>query len=129
MKKKAVWTIELPSNATRTGALYSAIQQLGGEVTGIKKKVIPFTDEECFFWRERWINLPNMDFHVYDSLKTVYAVYSHGNKPKVGVAKCHNEDTFNPSFGCALADARCLGDRKLERALLNFTPEQIKKYF
>lgn len=129
MKKKTIWTIELPDSAADTGRLRAAIVNLNGAVVSIKEEVLPFTDEECLFWRERWVNLPNAVYHVHDYGKTVYAVSNRRNKVKVGVAKCHKEDTFNPRFGCALADARCFGDRKLERALLHFTPEQINKYF
>lgn len=129
MKKKTVWTIELPADATRIGALQVAIHDLNGKVVNIKEKVLPLTDKECRFWRERRINLPNTDFYTGSRDKTVYSVKYLAGKLKVGVAKCHNEDDFNLAFGRALADARCLGDRKLERALLHFTPEQISKYF
>ena len=130
MKKKTIWTIELPADATRVGALRTAIHNLNGKVVDIKEKVLPLTDEECRFWRKRWINLPNTDLYRTDrEHKIVYSVKHLAGKLKVGVAKCCNEDAFNPNFGRALADARCLGDRKLEYALLHFTPEQIKKYF
>ena len=130
MKKKTIWTIELPADATRVGALRTAIHNLNGKVVNIKEKVLPLTDEECRFWRKRWVNLPNTDLYRTDrEHKIVYSVKHLAGKLKVGVAKCCNEDAFNPNFGRALADARCLGDRKLEYALLHFTPEQIKKYF
>ena len=130
MKKKKIWTIELPADATRVGALRTAIYNLNGKVVDIKEKVLPLTDEECRFWRERWINLPDTGFCSVDHQhKIAYSVKWRAGKLKIGVAKCRNEDTFNFAFGRALAKARCLGDRKLERALLRFTPEQIEKYF
>lgn len=130
MRKKTIWTIELPADATRIGVLEAAIHDLNGKVVSIKEKVPPLTDEECRFWYKRWINLPDTDLCATDSQhKIIYSVKHLAGKLKVGIAKCHNEDTFNSAFGRALADARCLGDRKLERALLHFTPEQIEKYF
>lgn len=95
-----------------------------------KEEFEPLTDEECRYWRKRWINLPDTDFCPIDPQhKIVYSVNCLAGKLKIGVAKCRNEDTFNSAFGRALAEARCLGDRKLERALLHFTPEQIDKFF
>lgn len=129
MKKRAIWTIELPDSGAYTGRLRSAIASLDGAVVSIKEEALPFTDKECLFWCKRWTHLPPADIHMSNSSGTVYAVNGRGNKLKVGVAKCHKKDTFNSNFGRALADARCFGDRKLERALLHFTPEQIKKYF
>lgn len=129
MRKKTIWTIELPEGATDTGRLRAAIINLDGAVVSIKEEALPFTDEECLFWRERWVNLPDTDIYEFGSTRTVYTVDDRGNKLKVGVAKCRKEDTFNLRFGRALADARCFGDRKLERALLHFTPKQIQKYF
>ena len=130
MKKKTIWTIELPADATRIDALEVAIHDLNGKVVNIKENILPLTDEECRFWRRRWVNLPDTDFYATDSQhKIVYSVKRFAGKLKVGVAKCRNEDTFNFAFGRALAEARCLGDRKLERALLHFTPEQIDKFF
>lgn len=130
MRKKTIWTIELPADATRIGALEVAIHVLNGKVVNIREKVLPLTDEECRFWRRRWMNLPDTDFYTTDPQhKIVYSVNCLAGKLKVGVAKCRNEDTFNFAFGRALAEARCLGDRKLERALLRFTPEQIDKFF
>lgn len=130
MKKKKIWTIELPADATRIGALEVAIHDLNGKVVNIKEKILPLTDEECYFWRERWLSLPKADFCAADNQhKIVYSVKHSAGKLKVGVAKCRKEDTFNFAFGRVLAEARCLGDRKLERALLRFTPEQIDKFF
>ena len=129
MKKKTIWTIELPADATLIGALEAAIHDLNGKVVSIKEKVPPLTDEECKFWYNRWWKLPDTDFYADSRHKIVYSVKHLAGKLKVGVAKCRNEDTFNFAFGRALAEARCLGDRKLERALLHFTPEQIEKYF
>ena len=130
MKKKTICTIELPADVTRTGALEVAIRVLNGKVVNIKEEVLPLTDEECRFWRRRWLSLPDTDFYATDSQhKIVYSVNRLEGKVKIGVAKCRNEDTFNFAFGRALAEARCLGDRKLERALLRFTPEQIDKFF
>lgn len=129
MKKKAIWTIELPDSTAYTGRLRAAIINLNGAVVSIKEEALPFTDEECLFWRKRWEMLPETDVYVFGSTRTVYTFNDRGGKLKVGVAKCRKEDTFNDIFGCALADARCFGDRKLERALLHFTPEQIEKYF
>lgn len=129
MRKKTIWTIELPEGATDTGRLRSAIINLNGTIVNIKEEALPFTDKECFFWRKRWEMLPITDIQIFGSTRTVYTFYNHGNKLKVGVAKCHKEDPFNSRFGRALADARCFGDRKLERALLHFTPEQIERYF
>lgn len=129
MKKNTVWTIELPADATRIGALEVAIHDLNGKVVNIKEKIPLLTDEECRFWHRRWMNLPEPDFYVDSQHKIVYSVNWLAGKLKIGVAKCRNEDTFNFAFGRALAEARCLGDRKLERALLHFTPEQIDKYF
>ena len=54
MKKKTIWTIELPADATRIGALEAAIHDLNGKVVSIKEKVPPLTDEECKFWYNRW---------------------------------------------------------------------------
>lgn len=130
MKRKTIWTIELPADATRIDALKVAIHDLNGKVVNIKEKVLPLTDEECRFWRRRWMSFPDTDFCTTDSQhKIVYSVNRLEGKVKIGVAKCRNEDTFNFAFGRALADARCLGDRKLERALLRFSPEQIDKFF
>lgn len=130
MKKKTIWTIELPSNTDHRSLIRSAIYASGGKIVGTKEEFAPLTDEECYFWRKRWVNLPNTDFSATDRQhKIIYSVKHLAGKLKVGVAKCHNEDTFNSRFGRALADARCLGDRKLEHALLRFSPEQIKKYF
>ena len=129
MKKKTIWTIELPADATRVGALRTAIYNLNGKVVNIKEKILPLTNEECRFWFERWTNLPDTDLYTDSRHKIVYSVKHLTGKLKVGVAKCRNEDTFNFAFGRALAEARCLGDRKLERALLRFTPEQIDKFF
>ena len=130
MKKKTIWTIELPADTTSASALEVAIRVLNGKVVDIKEKVLPLTDEECRFWHERWLSLPDTDFYTIDrQYKIVYSVKHLAGKLKVGVAKCRNEDTFNSAFGRALAEARCLGDRKLERALLRFTPEQIDKFF
>lgn len=129
MKKKTILTIELPDCATDTAQLYSAIVNTNCAIVSIEEKALPFTDGECLFWRKRWEMLPETDVHVFGSTRTVYTFNDCGGKLKVGVAKCRKEDTFNDIFGCALADARCFGDRKLERALLHFTPEQIDKYF
>ena len=129
MKKKMIWTIELPADATRVGALRTAIYNLNGKVVDIKEKILPLTNEECRFWFERWTNLPDTDLYADSRDNVVYSVIYLKGKLKVGVAKCRNEDAFNFNFGRALADARCLGDRKLERALLHFTPEQIDKFF
>ena len=129
MKKKRICTIELPGSATDTVKLYAAIQRFNGKIVNTEEKARPFTDKECRFWCERWEMLPDTDVHVFGSTRTVYTVNDYGDKLKVGVAKCRKEDTFNTLFGRALADARCFGDRKLERALLYFTPEQIRKYF
>ena len=130
MKKKTIWTIELPADATRIGALEVAIHDLNGKVVSTKEEFAPLTDEECRFWYKRWMNLPDTDFCPVDRQhKIVYSVKHVAGKLKVGVAKYRNEDTFNLAFGRALAEARCLGDRKLERALLRFTPEQIDKFF
>lgn len=129
MKKKTILTIELPDGATDTAQLYSAIVNTNCAIVSIEEKALPFTYEECLFWCDRWEMLPATDIHVCSSSRTVYAVSDNGNKLKIGVAKCRKEDTFNARFGSALADARCFGDRKLERALLHFTPEQIKNFF
>lgn len=130
MRKKAVWTIELSDSAADTGRLRSAIANLDGAIVSIKEEALPFTDEECLFWRERWVNLPDTDFYGGGfRYNIVYSVNISDGKLKIGIAKCRDEDAFNIRFGRALADARCLGDRKLERALLHFTPEQIQKYF
>lgn len=130
MKKKWICTIELPGSATDTVKLYAAIRRFNGKVVSVKEEEArPFTDKECLFWCNRWAMLPETDVHVFGSTRTVYTFNDCGGKLKVGVAKCRKEDTFNDIFGCALADARCFGDRKLERALLHFTPEQIRKYF
>lgn len=129
MKKKWICTIELPGSATDTVKLYAAIQRFNGKIVNTEEKTCNLTDEECRFWCERWENLPNTDIYAFSSTKTVYTVSTLGDKLKVGVAKRRKEDTFNYLFGRALADARCFGDRKLERALLHFTPEQIKNFF
>lgn len=130
MKRKTIWTIELPADATRIGALEVAIHDLNGKVVNIKEEVLPLTDEECRFWYNRWLNLPDTSFYTTSGQhKITYSLCCLAGKLKVGVAKCHNGDTFNSAFGRALADARCLGDRKLERALLRFSPEQIDKFF
>ena len=129
-KSKKIWTIELPDKAPITGAMLVMIQKLGGKVVSTKEEFAPLTDEECRFWYKRWMNLPDTDFCPVDRQhKIVYSIKPVAGKLKVGVAKCRNEDTFNLAFGRALAGARCLGDRKLERALLRFTPEQIDKFF
>lgn len=130
MKKKTVWTIELPSSAACHAFVRSEIYKLGGKIVSTKEEFAPLTDEECHFWYKRWLDLTNTDFCETDSRhKIVYSVRHVAGKLKIGVAKCRNEDTFNFAFGRALAEARCLGDRKLERALLHFTPEQIDKFF
>lgn len=130
MKKKTIWTIELPSSAARHTFVRSEIYKLGGKIVSTKEEFEPLTDEECRYWRKRWVNLPDTDFCPTDPQhKIVYSVNCLAGKLKIGVAKCRNEDTFNFAFGRALAEARCLGDRKLERALLHFTPEQIDKFF
>ena len=129
MKKKEIWTIELPSNVTHLVHLYSAIDKVGGNIVDVKEKILPLTDEECCFWRQRWENLPSTDSYFFPLSGRVYTIRECEKNLKVGVAKCDKEDTFNHLFGRALADARCLGDRKLERALLRFTPEQLEKYF
>ena len=130
MKEKTIWTIELPSSAADAGRLRAAVVNLNGKVVSIEEEFAPLTDEECRFWRERWVNLSCVDFSATDRQhKIVYSVKHLAGKLKVGVAKCRNEDTFNLAFGRALADARCIGDRKLEYALLHFTPEQIEKHF
>ena len=129
MKKKTIWTIELPPAQLCHAFVRSEIYKLGGKIVSTKEEFEPLTDEECRFWFERWMNLPDTDFYADSRHKIVYSVKHLAGKLKVGVAKCRNEDTFNFNFGRALADARCLGDRKLERALLHFTPEQIDKFF
>lgn len=130
MKKKKIWTVELPAGATRIGALEVAIRDLNGKVVNIEEEFASLTDEECHFWRSRWMDLPEADLRAVDyQHKIVYSVARFKGKLKIGVAKCRKEDTFNSSFGNVLADARCFGDRKLERALLHFTPEQIDKFF
>lgn len=129
MKKKTIWTIELPSNAACDSSMRSVICKLDGKVVSIKEEFAPLTDEECHFWFERWMSLPDTDLYADSRHKIVYSVKHLAGKLKIGVAKCRNEDTFNSAFGRALAEARCLGDRKLERALLRFTPEQIDKFF
>ena len=130
MKKKMIWTIELPGSATDIGRLRATIANFNGKVVSIEEEFAPLTDDECLFWRARWTNLPETDFYTVDyQHKIAYSATRFKGKLKVGVAKCRDEDTFNFAFGRALAEARCLGDRKLERALLRFTPEQIKKYF
>ena len=130
MRKKTIWTIELPSSAACHAFVRSEIYNLGGKIVSTKEEFEPLTDEECRFWRRRWGNLPDTDFYATDSQhKIVYSVKHSAGKLKVGVAKCRNEDTFNFAFGRALAEARCLGDRKFERALLQFSPEQIDKFF
>ena len=130
MKKKMIWTIELPSNTACPSLVRSSLYGLGCKIVNTKEEYEPITDEECRFWRERWLSLPDTDFCPVDRQhKIVYSVNFLAGKLKVGVAKCRNEDIFNFAFGRALAEARCLGDRKLERALLRFTPEQIDKFF
>ena len=128
-KSMKIWTIELPDKVTLTNAMFAMVQGLGGEVVDLQEKTTDLTDEECKFWYNRWWKLPDTDFYADSRHKIVYSVKHLAGKLKVGVAKCRNEDTFNFAFGRALAEARCLGDRKLERALLHFTPEQIEKYF
>ena len=130
MKKKTVWTIELPSNTDNRSLIRSAIYASGGKIVSVKEEFAPLTDEECYFWYERWMSFPDTTFYTSNQRhKIIYSVTCLEGKLKVGVAKCRNEDAFNFNFGCALAEARCLGDRKLERALLRFTPEQIDKFF
>ena len=130
MKKKWICTIELPGSATDTVKLYAAIQRFNGKIVNTEEKACDLTDEECQFWCGRWGKLPKTDYHPLGETGTVYTVRACANgKLRIGIARCRKGDTFNPLFGRALADARCFGDRKLERALLHFTPEQIKKYF
>lgn len=130
MKKKTIWTIELPSNTASHSLVRSTICGLGCKIVSAKEEYEPITDEECRFWYNRWLNLPDTSFYTTSGQhKITCSLCCLAGKLKVGVAKCHNGDTFNSDFGRALADARCLGDRKLERALLRFTPEQIDKFF
>ena len=127
MKKKTVWTIELPSESTRTSVIFAMAQELGGKVVNIQEKTVDFTDKECQFWYNRWLELPSSFF--IQSGSTIVAYRFKDGKLKTGKAKCCPKDVFNYDFGRALAAARLHGDRKLERALLRFTPEQIERYF
>lgn len=127
MKRKTVWTIELPSEATCTDAIFAMAQKLGGKVVKVQERTPDFTDEECQFWYTRWLRLPSPD--PLSSGNTVVAFCFKNGELKIGKAKCCPGDAYNYNFGRALAAARLYGDRKLERALLHFTPEQIKKYF
>lgn len=130
MKKKTIWTIELPSNTTSHSLVRSTICGLGCKIVSAKEEYEPITDEECRFWLKKLLTLPDTNFYAVDNEhKIIYAFNCRAGKLKVGSAKCHNKDTFKPAFGRALAKARCFGDRKLERALLHFTPEQINKFF
>ena len=127
MRKKTIWTIELPADATRIGALEAAIHDLNGKVVSIKEKVPPLTDEECRFWYKRWQKLPFSCCRIWNNTAVAYSFKT--GEFKTGEAKCCPDDVFNEDFGHALAAARLFHDRKLERALLRFTSEQIKKYF
>ena len=127
MRKKTIWTIELPADAARIGALEAAIHDLNGKVVSIKEKVPPLTNEECRFWYERWLGLPPSAWHILSNTVIVYCF--RNGELKTDKAKCCPDDVFNVEFGRALADARLFHDRKLERALLRFTSEQIERYF
>lgn len=127
MKKKTIWTIELPSNAAYHAFVRSEIYKLGGKIVSAKEEYVPLTNEECRFWYKRWTRLPFYDCNVSNNTAIAYC-FKNGEL-KSGKAKCSPDDVFNHDFGCALAAARLHGDRKLERALLRFTPKQIERYF
>lgn len=127
MKKKKIWTIELPADATRIGALKAAIHDLNGKVVNIQEKIADLTDKECQFWYNRWWKLPFSCCRIWNNTAIAYCF--RNGELKTDKAKCRPGDVFNEDFGHALAAARLFHDRKLERALLRFTPEQIDKFF
>ena len=126
-KSMKIWTIELPDKVTLTNAMLAMVQGLGGEVVDLQEKTTDLTDEECKFWYNRWWKLPFSCCRVWNNTTIAYCF--RNGELKSGKAKCCPGDVFNEDFGYALAAARLFGDCKLERALLRFTPEQIKKYF